>query len=104
MQFETAWLVPAPLVATNLTDCTDPDDAALTELVFVEPITTMTLTAVGDEPVAGNAGVLELPPPPPPQAASNTVETALKSSVMTPFEIRLIAFTLAPPEAATGKG
>lgn len=96
MQFDIACVDDPLFVATNLNDWIEDVDAAkLTELDFVEPMTTTIFTAVDDDPVLGKGTRFApvLPPPPPPHAESNIVARVIESVITALFDFCLITFT-----------
>jgi hypothetical protein len=91
-QFETACETAPPFVAAIFTDATDAAAVVLLNaLVFIEPMTTVTLTAALDAVPLGSGAVFA-PPPPPPQAARNIVAHAAMKSDTTLFDFCLVAF------------
>jgi hypothetical protein len=99
VQFEIACAAEPALVATSLTDLTvDVAAVRISEFDFVVPITTVTLTEVGEDvvPATGIDARFVPPPPPPPHAASEIVARVIASVITTPFDFCLVGFTSTP--------
>jgi hypothetical protein len=95
VQFDTACETAPPFVAVSFTDATDAVAAVLLDaLVFVEPITTVTLTAALDAVPGSAARFAPPPPPPPPHDARNNVAQRAGNSEATLHDACLVAFNL----------